>query len=66
VGDDEARALRSHAFIASWISTSYGCPPNCRLVEDQDRRVGEEGASDREQLLLTGADVVALLVDELS
>ena len=35
-----------------------------RLVEDEDRRLGEEGAGDRQQLLLAGADVVALLVDQ--
>ena len=36
------------------------------LVEDQDRRIGEERAGDREQLLLARADVAALVVDDVS
>ena len=57
------RSARS-AFIASWISTSVRV--STELVASSRMRIGrlgEEGAGDGEQLLLPGADVVALLVD---
>ena len=58
------RSLRS-AFIASWINTSVRVSTELvGLVEDEDRRIGEERPGDREQLLLAGADVVGLFVDE--
>ena len=65
VGDHEAGAVRrAGAFIASWICTSVRV--STELVASSRMRIGrlgEEGAGDREQLLLAGADVVALLVD---
>ena len=35
-----------------------------RLVEDEDRRVGEERAGDREQLLLAGRHVGRVVVED--
>ena len=35
-----------------------------RLVEDEDRRVGQERSGDRHQLPLAGAEIAALVVDD--
>src|SRR3546814_13683443 len=65
VGDDEAGAVdpqRVHGLLDQHLGA--GVDGARGLVEDQDRRLGQEGAGDGQQLLLAGADVVALLVDE--
>ena len=54
-------AQRVHRFLDQHLGA--GVDRARRLVEDEDRGVGEERAGDREQLLLAGADVVALFVD---
>ena len=58
------RSERSAA-IARWTSTSVRVSTELvGLVQDQQRRVGQEGAGDGDQLLLAGADVAALVVDD--
>ena len=57
VRDDEAgttRAQRRHRPLDEHLGASVDRAR--RLVEDEDRRVGEERPGDREQLLLAGAD----------
>ena len=64
VGDDEAgpvRAQRGHRLLHQHLGA--GVDRAGRLVEDQQRRVGEERPGDGDQLLLAGADVAALVVD---
>ena len=65
VGDHEAgavRAQRRHRLLDEHLGA--GVDRAGGLVEDQDRRVGEEGAGDGEQLLLAGAHGAALVVDD--
>ena len=54
-------AQRGHRLLDQHLGA--GVDRAGRLVEDQDRRVGEERPGDGEQLLLAGADVAALVVD---
>ena len=57
VGDHEAGALRpqrGHGLLDQHLGA--GVDRAGGLVEDEDRRVGEEGPGDGEQLLLAGAD----------
>ena len=56
-----SRAQRGHRLLDQHLGA--GVDRAGRLVEDQQRRVGEERPGDRDQLLLAGADVAALLVD---
>ena len=65
VGDHEAgavRAQRRHGLLDEHLGA--GVDRAGGLVEDEDRRVGQERPGDGEQLLLAGADVAALVVDD--
>ena len=65
VGDDERRAVgaqRGHRVLEQQLGA--GVDRGGRLVEDQQRRVGQERARDRDQLALPRRQVGALLVDD--
>jgi len=64
VGDDEAGAPLHqilHAFLDQDLSA--GVDRRGRLIQDQDLRIAQEGAGDRQQLLLALGDVGGFLVD---
>lgn len=65
MGDDETgavRAQRGHRMLHEQLGTSIHRAG--RLVENQQRRVGEECPCDRDQLFLPGTDVASLVVDD--
>ena len=65
VRDDEAgpvRAQRRHRPLQQHLGA--GVHRAGRLVQDQQRRLGQERPRDGDELLLAGADVAALLVDD--
>ena len=64
VRDDERRAP-AHQLAHRALDEDFGARVDAarRFVEDQDRRIGEERARDRQQLLLALRQVARLLVD---
>ena len=67
VGDDEAGAAGAqvgHGVLDEGLGA--GVDGRGGLVEDEDRRLGEEGAGDGEELAFAGAEVGAVLVEEVS
>ena len=65
VGDDERRpAVHQPGHRALDEDLGPRVDRGGRLVEDEDRRVGEERAGDRQQLLLAGRQVGRVVVDD--
>jgi hypothetical protein len=65
VGDRDRRpALREAVERLLDESLGLGVERAGRLVEDQDRRVAEDRASDRDPLLLAAGEAVAALADD--
>ena len=65
VGDHEARAIGAqsgHGVLDEHLGARVDRAR--RLVEDENRRIGEECPGDRHELALTGAEVAALIIDD--
>ena len=65
VGDDDGRAAahqRVHGVLDQGLRLAV--ETRGRLIEDQDRRIGQEGARDRDPLALAAGELHAALADQ--